>query len=235
MEYDAEKKRQKKRREEDAAKERKRTIWSIIGLVLIAIISVVVAVVTYAGVKGKKGKGKGKKSKKKSPQNTEQTETDSRLTSFFRYLKSLLDKGGITLTKEHIFKFIENNEYLSTEEKEELYSYMDYSYTELLSVIKQHHLVDSILDINPKDIIKIVLDYSIGIVGSALKRIYKNTNDFLSYIFGSSSNEDDEDDEYDDDSESSFWDMSGLFPGSDGTRKSKRKVRCTRKSRKSRK
>ena len=189
------------------------TIWMMPIIFLMMIFTVfamqnVHPAVLYRNLRGQK-KGKNRKKGK-------QSESDYRFTSFLMYMKSLLDKAGITLTKERVFTFIDNNTYLSTEEKQMLNSYKDYSYNQLLAVIKHHNLVDSILALNPRDVIKTILDYSVGIIGSTLKSIYKNTSDFLSYIFGSSQ-------------ESSFWDMDGLFESSYGTRKSKRKIRYNRK------
>ena len=75
--------------------------------------------------------------------------------------------------------------------KEELESYMNYSYEELKDVILQNDLLTFILSLNPYDIIEYILKHSLGIVNSVIKSIYKTTTDLLDYIRGDSESEQD--------------------------------------------
>jgi hypothetical protein len=185
------------------------TNWYWILSLLAMLLCAAIAFLNFGGVRGRK-----RKTKKKGTQMKErQSPQDSKMTSFVTYLKSLLDASGVTLTKERVFNYIQHNEHLSTQEKEELNSYKDYTYTELLRVIKQLDLVETILAINPIDIMATIFD----IVKSTVKSVYKNVADFLSNIFTPS--------EYSDDSDDSDENPFGY-----GTRKSKRKVNYYRKS-----
>jgi len=120
----------------------------------------------------------------------DEEEDTERLESLIIYIKSLLDKGGISLSKADVIKNIRDTD-LPQEMKEELESYMNYSYEELKDVILQNDLLTFILSLNPYDIIEYILKHSLGIVNSVIKSIYKTTTDLLDYIRGDSESEQD--------------------------------------------
>ena len=130
------------------------------------------------------------------------------LTSYITIIKSLLDKAGITLTKSRILNYIEENPSLSRDEQHMLISLMDYTYKELVELIKQNDWVKFILKIEPYDIIKTILD---GWIGTSIQNAY--STEALSQTLFTDENQ-------------SWWDWDAWFEGSEGSRiKNKRKSR----------